>query len=56
MKSFETSDKKIYNKVDGVVELAVKCVIRENYYMPTILFVMGWRFFFYSNEGNEEIS
>ncbi|MEK6699678.1 MAG: DUF4160 domain-containing protein [Nitrospirota bacterium] len=23
--------------------------------MPTILFVMGWRFFFYSNEGNEPI-
>ncbi len=21
--------------------------------MPTILFVLGWRFFFYSNEGNE---
>ena len=23
--------------------------------MPTILFVMGWRFFFYSSEGNEPI-
>lgn len=23
--------------------------------MPTILFVLGWRFFFYSNEGNEPI-
>ena len=23
--------------------------------VPTILFVMGWRFFFYSNEGNEPI-
>ena len=23
--------------------------------MPTILLVMGWRFFFYSNEGNEQI-
>ena len=23
--------------------------------MPTILYVMGWRFFFYSNEGNEPI-
>ena len=23
--------------------------------MPTILFVMGWRFFFYSNEGDEPI-
>ena len=23
--------------------------------MQTILFVMGWRFFFYSNEGNEPI-
>ena len=23
--------------------------------MPTILFVMGWRFFFYSNEGHEPI-
>ena len=23
--------------------------------MPTILFVMGWRFFFYSNEKNEPI-
>ena len=23
--------------------------------MPTILFVMGWRFFFYANEGNEPI-
>jgi len=23
--------------------------------MPTILFVMGWRFFFYSNEGNEPL-
>ena len=23
--------------------------------MPTTLFVMGWRFFFYSNEGNEPI-
>lgn len=23
--------------------------------MPTILFIMGWRFFFYSNEGNEPI-
>ncbi|MEE8484203.1 MAG: DUF4160 domain-containing protein [Nitrospinota bacterium] len=23
--------------------------------MPTILFVKGWRFFFYSNEGNEPI-
>ena len=23
--------------------------------MPTILFVTGWRFFFYANEGNEPI-
>jgi hypothetical protein len=23
--------------------------------MPTIILVMGWRFFFYSNEGNEPI-
>jgi hypothetical protein len=23
--------------------------------MPTILFIAGWRFFFYSNEGNEPI-
>lgn len=23
--------------------------------MPTILYIMGWRFFFYSNEGNEPI-
>ena len=23
--------------------------------MPTILFVMGWRFFFYSNENKEPI-
>jgi len=23
--------------------------------MPTILFLMGWRFFFYANEGNEPI-
>lgn len=23
--------------------------------MPTILYVMGWRFFFYANEGNEPI-
>jgi hypothetical protein len=23
--------------------------------LPTILFVMGWRFFFYANEGNEPI-
>ena len=23
--------------------------------MPTILLIMGWRFFFYSNEGNEPI-
>ena len=23
--------------------------------MPTILFVLGWRFFFYSNESNEPI-
>jgi len=23
--------------------------------MPTILFVMGWRFFFYSNEGSEPL-
>jgi hypothetical protein len=23
--------------------------------MPTVLFVMGWRFFFYSNEANEPI-
>lgn len=23
--------------------------------MPTIMFVMGWRFFFYANEGNEPI-
>ncbi len=23
--------------------------------MPTILLVLGWRFFFYSNEGNEPI-
>ncbi len=23
--------------------------------MPTILLVMGWRFFFYANEGNEPI-
>lgn len=23
--------------------------------MPTILFIMGWRFFFYANEGNEPI-
>ena len=23
--------------------------------MPTILFVLGWRFYFYSNEGNEPI-
>ena len=23
--------------------------------MPTVLFLFGWRFFFYSNEGNEPI-
>jgi len=23
--------------------------------MPTILLILGWRFFFYSNEGNEPI-
>lgn len=23
--------------------------------MPTILFIYGWRIFFYSNEGNEPI-
>ena len=23
--------------------------------MPTILMVLGWRFFFYSNEGNEPV-
>lgn len=23
--------------------------------MPTVLYVMGWRFFFYSNESNEPI-
>ncbi len=23
--------------------------------MPTILYIMGWRFFFYANEGNEPI-
>ena len=23
--------------------------------MPTILFILGWRFFFYSNEGDEPI-
>jgi len=23
--------------------------------MPTVLYVMGWRFFFYANEGNEPI-
>jgi hypothetical protein len=23
--------------------------------MPTVLFSMGWRFFFYANEGNEPI-
>ncbi len=23
--------------------------------MPTILLIMGWRFFFYANEGNEPI-
>jgi len=23
--------------------------------MPTILFILGWRFFFYSNEGNEPV-
>lgn len=23
--------------------------------MPTILFIRGWRFFFYANEGNEPI-
>lgn len=23
--------------------------------MPTILYIMGWRFFFYANEGNESI-
>ena len=23
--------------------------------MPTILMILGWRFFFYSNEGNEPI-
>jgi hypothetical protein len=23
--------------------------------MPTILFLSGWRFFFYSNEGNEPV-
>lgn len=23
--------------------------------MPTILQILGWRFFFYSNEGNEPI-
>lgn len=25
------------------------------YTMPTILFIMGWRFFFYANEGHEPI-
>lgn len=23
--------------------------------MPTVLYIFGWRFFFYSNEGNEPI-
>jgi hypothetical protein len=23
--------------------------------MPTVLFILGWRIFFYSNEGNEPI-
>lgn len=23
--------------------------------MPTVLYVNGWRFFFYSNEGNEPV-
>jgi len=23
--------------------------------MPTVLYIMGWRFFFYANEGNEPI-
>jgi hypothetical protein len=23
--------------------------------MPTVLYIYGWRFFFYSNEGNEPI-
>ena len=23
--------------------------------MPTVLYILGWRFFFYSNEGNEPI-
>jgi hypothetical protein len=23
--------------------------------MPTVLYIKGWRFFFYSNEGNEPI-
>ena len=23
--------------------------------MPTVLFILGWRFFFYANEGNEPI-
>lgn len=27
----------------------------ESSFMPTILLVMGWRFFFYSNERNEPI-
>jgi len=30
-------------------------VYSEEQFMPTILFVMGWRFFFYSNEANEPI-
>jgi len=28
---------------------------REGFHMPTILLIMGWRFFFYSNERNEPI-
>jgi hypothetical protein len=23
--------------------------------MPTVLYIMGWRFFFYADEGNEPI-
>ncbi len=47
--------KTIYNSFSIAHKQFYVKIYRLRKYMPTILLIMGWRLFFYANEGNEPI-
>src|SRR6266567_6487189 len=44
-----------YSAANRVFGDADRLSLHGNWNMPTVLFVMGWRFFFYANERGEPI-